>query len=230
MGTGEDAMLHASAAAAAAAAANHLGHLDQGPPGQADCILPPSSGNPADEPKFKEDHHLVLPVATPLAHHQPSKLVGGSPYDHHGHMGGHGGHHMTTDHTGDKSYDVMSGVYNHHARYLSGHSGHPGLVSPTSAAAASLETKAADMGFGVSAAAATAASNPFSINRFLPGSLNLSSDHHLTSKQPEGGHGGHYDYSAAAAAAASHFPSHESMYYPPPLYSVHHPVHHTNNI
>ena len=139
------------------------------------------------------------------------------------------------DHTEHKygSADVMSGVYNHHHRYLSSHAttGHPGLASPveTSKAAAA----AADMGFGVSAA--SVASNPFSINRFLPGSLNLSSDHHLSSKvqdqSPASGltAPGHYDYSAAAAAAA-HFPSHESMYYPPPLYSVHHPVHHTNNI
>ena len=183
----------------------HLGH--EAPP---DCLV-----DQGHESKFKDDHHLVLPA---LPHHQ-SKL--GYDQTSAGGAGGGLGTGMDDGHHLHHKYDVMSSLssstaaYNHH-RYLSATSAaHTGL-HPLAGGDAMKDN--GGMQFGASAAVA---SNPFSINRFLPGSLNLSGDpKHVES---------HYDYSSAAAAT-SHFPTHpETMYYPPPLYPVH-SVHHTNNI
>ena len=67
------------------------------------------------------------------------------------------------------------------------------------------------------------ATNPFSINRFLPGSLNLSGDskHDVSATSAAVAAASHYDYSTNVGHFTSH---HESMYYPPPLYSGIHPA------
>ena len=202
---------------------NHHGilssHHHQSDP-QNDCL-----GDQLQESKFKDDHHLVLPVATPLPHQTSNKLG----YQHDalssGSLVGIGGHGTSLGddaHLHHRYGDVMSSLsssspYNHHRYFpppppplhpLPGGAGDSLVGSPT---------VKDQMQFGTATANAT---NPFSINRFLPGSLNLSGDskHDVSATSAAVAAASHYDYSANVGHFTSH---HESMYYPPPLYSVH---------
>ena len=188
---------------------------------QSDCL-----GDQIQESKFKDDHHLVLPVATPLPHQTSNKLG----YQHEalsaGGLAGIGGHNSSGDDSHSNIHhrygDVMSSLsssspYNHH-RYFPPPPPPlhplPGGAGDTLVGSPSMKDQ---MQFG---AATTNASNPFSINRFLPGSLNLSGDpkHDVSATSAAVAAASHYDYSANVGHFSSH---HESMYYPPPLYSVH---------
>ena len=202
---------------------NHHGilssHHHQSDQQGTDCI-----GDQLQESKFKEDHHIVLPVATPLPHQTSNKLG----YQHDAltsggltGLGGHGSLDETNSHLHHKYGDVMSSLsssYNHH-RYFpppppplhplpSGTPGDSLVGSPN---------MKDQMQFGTATANAT---NPFSINRFLPGSLNLSGDskHDVSATSAAVAAASHYDYTTNVGHFSSH---HESMYYPPPLYSVH---------
>jgi hypothetical protein len=187
---------------------------------QNDCI----GGDPLQESKFKDDHHLVLPVATPLPHHTSNKL--GYQHDALSSGIGLGGHGSLGDETNvnlhQKYGDVMSSLsssYNHH-RYFPPPPPPPlhplpgGTPGDTLVGSPNMKDQ---MQFGAPTANAT---NPFSINRFLPGNLNLSGDskHDVSATSAAISAASHYDYSTNVGHFTSH---HESMYYPPPLYSVH---------
>ena len=158
-------------------------------------------GDSASETKFKEDQqHLVLPVATPLPHHGHNIKSG---YQHDVlNSGLHGGSSDANGVNGglDKYGADMSSLHLHN-RFL--------MANPAAAAAATDPIKADAMH--------QFTTNPFSINRFLPGG-------HLTDPKDMP----HYDYgqiSTAGQVGAGQFgghTGHESMYYPPPLYPVHH--------
>ena len=188
------------------------------------------------ETKFKEADHLVLPVATPLPHHHSHNSIK-SGYQHDvlnsasglhptsiGGVGsvsdGGGGSLQATGLNGSSGLDKygdMSSLHLAHNRFL----------MPTSAASDPM--KASDMHHFT-----TSATNPFSIHRFLPGG-NLTDPKDVVS---------HYDYSQlgqtnspgtvphSVSQGFGHAP-HESMYYPPPLYPVHHAstsVHSTHHL
>ena len=185
------------------------------------------TSDPIHDSKFKEDHHLVLPVATPLPHQTSNKLG----YQHDplsaGSLAGLGGHGNlgddTNSHLHHKYGDVMSSLsssYNHH-RYFPPPPPPPLHPLPGGAPGDSIVGSPSmkdQMQFGSVPANAT---NPFSINRFLPGSLNLSGDAKhdgISATSAAISAASHYDYSTNVGHFSSH---HESMYYPPPLYSVH---------
>ena len=190
------------------------------PDQQTDCI-----NDPLQESKFKDDH-IVLPVATPLPHQTSNKLGYQHDTPSSGSLSGLGVHGSVGDDTNsylhNKYGDVMSSLsssYGHH-RYFpppppplhplpSGNPGDSLVGSPN---------MKDQMQFGSSTA-----TNPFSINRFLPGSLNLSGDskHDVSATSAAVAAASHYDYSTNVGHFTSH---HESMYYPPPLYSGIHPA------
>ena len=160
-------------------------------------------GDSASETKFKEDQqHLVLPVATPLPHHGHN-IKSGYQHDvlNSGLHGGSSDGVVNGVNGGLDKYGADMSSLHLHNRFL--------MANPAAAAAATDPLKAADMH--------QFTTNPFSINRFLPGG-------HLTDPKDMP----HYDYgqiSSAGQVGAGQFGGHhghESMYYPPPLYPVHH--------
>ena len=180
------------------------------------------------------DHHLVLPTSSPLTHHsmhQSTKLY--HPMDDledkYGHAHSQHAHHASHVAHGQMGHHGSS-LHNHHLGGAVGGGGHPSDLM-SNRYASSLLPPAFGGGGGVSS---EYSSNPFSINRLLPG----EQKHELSP----------YDYngfsaaaaaataasSAAAAAGTPTSHAHESMYYPPPpLYPLHHhpaasSVHQTN--
>jgi hypothetical protein len=155
--------------------------------------------------KFKEDH-LVLPVAAPLPHHASAAATHNSIKS--------GYQHDVLN----SASSVGGGLHdqNQQDKYMEHLANHNRFLMPTSMA--SDQMKASEMSHHFSAAAASAAAtNPFSIHRFLPGG-NLTDPKDVVS---------HYDYSHLGAPGVGpgpgqgQFSHHESMYYPPPLYPVH---------
>ena len=199
---------------------NGHGHLSGHGYHQTECI-----SDQLQESKFKDDH-IVLPVATPLPHETSNKIG----YQHNslssGSLSGIGAHGSigedTTSHLHHKYGDVMSSLsssYNHH-RYFPPpppplHPLPPGTPGDSLVGSPNMKDQ---MQFG-----SASATNPFSINRFLPGSLNLSGDskHDVSATSAAVAAASHYDYSTNVGHFTSH---HESMYYPPPLYSGIHPA------
>ena len=173
------------------------------------------------ETKFKEDH-LVLPVATPLPHHSHNLGVK-SGYQHdvlNNSLGaasaadsaaaaaaaaatGNGGHPGS----GLEKYGDMSSLHLAHNRFL---------MPPAASAVDPMKTSADMHHF------TTSANNPFSIHRFLPGG-NLTDPKDVVSHYDYSQLGGHAGGPGGHTGVGSQFGghTHESMYYPPPLYPVH---------
>ena len=183
---------------------------------QTDCI-----NDQIPESKFKDDH-IVIPGATPLPLETSNKLG----YQHNSlssgslsGLGGHGSLEDTNSHLAHKYGDVMNSLsssYNH--RYFPPpppplHPLPPGTPGDSIVGSPHMKDQ---MHFG-----SATATNPFSINRFLPGSLNLSGDSKHDVSATSAAVASHYDYSTNVGHFTSH---HESMYYPPPLYSGIHPA------
>lgn len=156
-------------------------------------------GADSSETKFKDDH-LVLPVAAPLPHpHSASAHSANvkSGYQHDVLNSVNSNLHDHTNQSVDK-YGDMSSLHLAHNRFL----------MPSSASAVAASAAIGDH-------FTSSATNPFSIHRFLPGGVADPKDVAIS----------HYDYGQlgnTSATAVNNGQGYENMYYPPPLYPVHH--------
>lgn len=160
-----------------------------------------------------EDHHLVLPAASPLPHSKSSSLLysqQSAEDKYHQHLAASSEAAAAAAMSQINRQYVIPSSHGHHMSTPPPHSLHQVHLSHQPHLHQSHE-RMVDMHYN--------ANNPFSINRLLPGSGLSAADQSKSHLEQLHVASSGYDYNAFA----SHHTS-ESMYYPPPIYPVHHSV------